>query len=156
MGAWHGEEATIQFGLPEIGGCSKWLDEVRARVAGQATGEWHDPHNNGIYTITDDKEGELHVQRLTGDKKYTDKMIFAYHDSEYGCELKSCSESQVTSIYDFSGNFCNLWMLNCGSDAGCVPVKHDSTMYTTESKRSAGATSRECDCFGTCGKTEVV
>ena len=36
------------------------------------------------------------------------------------CEVRACSESQVSSKCDFSTNFCNVFNLICGGDDGCV------------------------------------
>jgi len=41
------------------------------------------------------------LQRVTGDKKYTDKINFAFADAGSGCSISGCSESQVTSIADY-------------------------------------------------------
>ena len=38
--------------------------------------------------------------RLTGNKKYTDKMIFNLADSNGGCTIEACSRSQGFSIGD--------------------------------------------------------
>ncbi|KAG8458238.1 hypothetical protein KFE25_001530 [Diacronema lutheri] len=50
--------------------------------------------------------------RTTGDGKYTDlfkSTLAPAHGG--GCTLTACSESQVTSVVDFSTNFCNLFNL---------------------------------------------
>ena len=77
---------------------------------------------------------------MSGNKKYTDKLTFTFTAQGGGCEISGCSESQVTSIADFSTNYCNLRMLYCGSADGCKPVLHDFATTETEVKTSTGAT----------------
>eukprot|EP00448_Togula_jolla_P012249 CAMPEP_0170600812 /NCGR_PEP_ID=MMETSP0224-20130122/17529_1 /TAXON_ID=285029 /ORGANISM="Togula jolla, Strain CCCM 725" /LENGTH=158 /DNA_ID=CAMNT_0010925553 /DNA_START=213 /DNA_END=684 /DNA_ORIENTATION=+ len=106
--------------------CTNVMEEVRARVDRQPLG-WHDPHNNGTYWITAQGKDEIELQRLTGDKKYTDKMVLTLTEGGLGrtCLINGCSESQVLSIQDFSTNYCNLRMLYCGEADGCKPVLHE-------------------------------
>ena len=42
-----------------------------------------------------------------------------------GCTLYGCSESQVTSYYDYSTNYCNLKDLYCNSADGCQIANSD-------------------------------
>lgn len=93
--------------------------EMTSRIQGQYSA-WHDPHNNGTYTMTLNSDAEIDASRLTGDKKYTDLMIFTFTDSGTGCSVGACSESQVFSIGDYGTNFCNLHDLYC-ADSGCRP-----------------------------------
>ena len=82
----------------------------------------------GTYTLTNGATADSSViesQRLTGDKKYTDKLKFTLKASGSGCELTACSESQVMSVIDFSTNYCNLHDLYCGSQDGCPTAKMD-------------------------------
>ena len=123
--------------------CDEVQAEMLSRVHSQHTGVWHDPHNNGTYSITSESltsaSDTLAFSRLTGDRKYTDKMIFSFANSEDGkCEMLACSESQVTSILDFGTNYCNLRMLYCGSADGCKPVTHDFTSVEQKVSTSAG------------------
>merc|ERR1712070_1155879 len=112
--------------------CSDVKAEMVLRVNGQFD-QWHDPHNNGTYALTSDHaatDGDdvVKMSRLSGDKKYTDKMVFVLSSTgDNECTLYSCSESQVTSIIDFGTNYCNLRMMYCGSADGCKPVTHDIT-----------------------------
>jgi hypothetical protein len=99
--------------------CSSVRNEIVSRIEGQYNA-WHDPHNNGTYTMTLNTATEVDASRLTGDKKYTDLMIFTFTDSSTGCSVDACSESQVFSIGDYSTNYCNLHSLYC-ADAGCRP-----------------------------------
>jgi len=112
--------------------CDAVRSEISARVNGQYSA-WHDPHNNGTYTFTDNStETEWSLERLTGDGKYTDKILFTFTDSGSGCFVTACSESQVFSILDYGTNYCNMHDLYC-SDKECYPF----TMLTyTESVKS--------------------
>ena len=120
-----GCEVTVSF----TDSCAVVQTEMLARVNGQYE-TWHDPHNNGTYTITSNTESEIDAERTTGDKKYTDKMIFSFTSTaDGGCEVEACSESQVNSMKDFSTNYCNVHSLYC-NDAGCLPM---TTLKYTES-----------------------
>ena len=71
---------------------------------------------------------ELDIKRVTGNKRFTDKLTFTFSDfpgTKPACGIHACSESQVFSLKDFSTNYCNLRILYCGKEDGCVPVKHD-------------------------------
>lgn len=128
--------------------CEQVKTEMMARVDGQSSGLWHDPHNNGTYSPTNASSG-LGFQRLTGNKKYTDQMLFDFVDSGNSCEISGCSESQVFSIADFSTNYCNLRMLYCGSADGCKPVKFDFTSQETQVDPSPGAGHDQSACLKT-------
>ena len=83
-------------------------------------------------------------QRVTGDKKYTDKFDFSFSPQVggVGCVLSACSESQVTSVLDYSTNFCNLHALYCSSADGCPTAGTDlsySESYSSCSQHDAGA-----------------
>ena len=99
---------------------------MKARVGGQPLA-WHDPHNNGTYSVQS-YGGTFSTSRLTGDKKYTDKQIFTLTDASGSCQIEACSRSQVTSILDMGTNYCDLKMLYCGSADGCKPVTNDFTV----------------------------
>jgi len=103
--------------------CADVLGEMKARIAGQY-GAWHDPHNNGTYSV-ESYGGTFSTSRLTGDGKYTDKQIFTLTDQNGSCLIEACSRSQVFSIGDFGTNYCDVKMLFCGSKDGCKPVKND-------------------------------
>ena len=105
--------------------CDAVKEEMLARVSGQPD-RWHDPHNNGTYTLLNSDDDVLKLQRHTGNGKYVDKLTFSLSAAAGGgCTLAGCSESQVTSVYDGGTNYCNLRMLYCGSADGCKPVLHD-------------------------------
>tara|TARA_R110002050_G_scaffold159843_1_gene289267 strand:- start:12 stop:404 length:393 start_codon:yes stop_codon:yes gene_type:complete len=97
-----GCEVTVQF----KNACGQVRDEIENRVIGQYN-RWHDPHNNGTYTLDDiSSDSTWYLHRLTGDLKYTDKMIFTFTPtSTGGCAVTACSESQVFSIGDYGTNY---------------------------------------------------
>ncbi len=88
-------------------------------------------HNGGTYSyagkVVPNGYGGIEIHRTTGDGKYTDKMILGFFDfvrPEGGknvdyCDVRGCSESQVSSILDYSTNYCNVRTLICGSSDGC-------------------------------------
>mmetsp|Transcript_92414 Transcript_92414/g.249301 ORF Transcript_92414/g.249301 Transcript_92414/m.249301 type:complete len:386 (-) Transcript_92414:54-1211(-) len=125
-------------------GCDDVRAEMKARIAGQ--GGWVDPHNGGTYTLLSESANGFSAERVTANKKYTDNMDFTFQASGAGgCELQGCSESQVTSIADFSTNFCNLHDLYCGSSDGCPVASKDFT-YTESSTKSLGASTDKTAC----------
>lgn len=141
--------------------CADVRAEMLARVAGQYD-SWHDPHNNGTYKLLDaapaptDASATTHLtfSRLTGDKRYTDKMRFILTPTHPPsgakgemCSISGCSQSQVFSVADFSTNYCNLRMLYCGHAEGCSPVSHPFTMTEFKVDPSFGAGSSLSDCF---------
>merc|ERR1719189_1953785 len=117
--------------------CDDVNAELEARVHGQYS-TWHDPHNNGTYADAA-FGGTVSFTRQTGDKKYTDKMIFTLTPMGAQCKIEACSESQVTSGLDFGTNYCNLKMLYCGSGEGCKPVLHDFTTSGETTQKFAEA-----------------
>ena len=89
-------------------------------------------------------------QRLTGNKKYTDKLKFTFEDAPSGtCNIHGCSESQVFSVADFSTNYCNLRMLYCGSHENCKSVKKNFAITETSVSPSWGASKNAADCLKT-------
>ena len=112
--------------------CADVIEEIKARVEGP----WVDPHNKGTYSLLFESTGELDIQRITGNKKFTDKITFTFSDfdgTKPSCGIHACSESQGFSIGDFSTNYCNIRNLYCGGkEDGCVTVKHD--FETSEQK----------------------
>eukprot|EP00966_Prymnesium_polylepis_P314021 7256536-Prymnesium_polylepis.1 len=101
-----------------LGAPCQVLAEMKARVAGQY-GAWHDPHNNGTYSVQS-YGGTFSTSRLTGDGKYTDKQIFTLTTSGDSCVIEACSRSQVTSYLDYGTNYCDVKVLVCGSADGCA------------------------------------
>jgi len=119
-----GVACGMQITTTAAASCSTVLSEMRARVNGQY-GSWHDPHNNGTYAAQS-YGGTFSASRLTGNGKYTDKMIFTLTAaSTASCKIEACSRSQVFSIADGGTNYCDLKMLYCGSADGCKPVAYD-------------------------------
>merc|ERR1711892_1350623 len=78
--------------------CNDVLAEINARVNGQS-GVWHAPHNNGTYH-KQSYGGSYSASRVTGDGKYTDKMIFTLTpgESSSSCKLEACSRSHDFSV----------------------------------------------------------
>lgn len=105
--------------------CSDVATEMIARINGE--NGWTDPHNKGTYDLLDGNSTSsvIDTKRLTGDGKYTDLQRFSFAASGSGCIVTACSESQVTSVVDYSTNFCDLHCLYCGSQDGCPVVKSD-------------------------------
>mmetsp|Transcript_64280 Transcript_64280/g.199418 ORF Transcript_64280/g.199418 Transcript_64280/m.199418 type:complete len:174 (+) Transcript_64280:72-593(+) len=116
-------EVTVSFPMP----CSSVRSEVKSRVAGE--NGWKDPHNGGTYSLLSDTDDLLEVSRTTANGQYTDKMDLTFTADGSGCKLEACSESQVTSVLDFSTNYCNLHNLWCGAKDGCPVAKQDLADY---------------------------
>jgi hypothetical protein len=132
--------AGCQISVTFENSCDSVRTEVISRVDGQYDA-WHDPHNNGTYTITMKSLEEIDLERLTGDKKYTDKIIFTFTDTgPSSCSVDACSQSQVTSILDFSTNYCNMHDLYC-SDEGCHPLTKLSYVEKTSKCTQSDASS---------------
>mmetsp|Transcript_13127 Transcript_13127/g.21288 ORF Transcript_13127/g.21288 Transcript_13127/m.21288 type:complete len:232 (+) Transcript_13127:39-734(+) len=126
--------------------CSDVLEELQARVTGQNTHAWSDPHNNGTYTMVKNESSTVYLTRVTGDHKYTDKLVFnLVNDSETSCIVFGCSESQVFSVADFGTNFCNLYNLYCNTK-DCKPVKHSIKSSTPKITKSYGASASPSAC----------
>ena len=130
------------------------MSEMKARVEGISTGAWHDPHNNGVYSLLSQSDGDLDFQRVTGNKKYTDLLKFTFEDAaDNTCNIQGCSASQVTSVADFSTNYCNLRMLYCGANEGCKPVQKDFAITETAVDPSFGAGKDASQCLKTASLT---
>jgi hypothetical protein len=123
--------------------CSDVQSEIEAR-ANQENG-WVDPHNGGVYSLLSSDSGVINTQRTTnpdtsvGGTLYTDKQTFALSDTDGGCQIEACSESQGSSVGDFSTNYCDMRNLYCGSSDGCSPVGKDFTHSESSHKGSVGA-----------------
>lgn len=130
--------------------CTDVLAEMKARVAGQATGAWHDPHNKGNYSNMVVSGSTFYADRAPGTQAkqpVPDKVAITLTDEKGDqCEIEACSRSQVFSVLDFGTNYCNLEMLFCGSDEGCKPVLNDftHTKETTESFSGSNVELSEC------------
>mmetsp|Transcript_107705 Transcript_107705/g.231885 ORF Transcript_107705/g.231885 Transcript_107705/m.231885 type:complete len:296 (-) Transcript_107705:42-929(-) len=125
--------------------CQAVQNEMMARVRGQSTGAWRDPHNNGTYAVLSSSEDELLLTRVSGSQSfggrtYTDKVLFAFATSaDAGCRFTGCSESQSMSVGDFSTNYCNMRNLYCGSADGCPYVYADLATRESSVDGSIGA-----------------
>merc|ERR1719464_475720 len=145
--------------------CTNVKTEMLARVNAQCNPPqqgcgWWDPHNVGTYgSVQVNGAGDqVSMQRVTGDKKYTDKFIFTLSDRSGKCLIEACSESQVSSYLDFSTNYCNLEMMFCGSADSCKPVTFDFTNTVNKIEPMKGASSTMSDCLkkmvGDTGRSE--
>merc|ERR1711972_1297557 len=99
----------------------------------------------GIYSVLASSGTEIETKRTTNPKKsvggqtYTDKQTFTLSDKDGSCEIAACSESQGSSLKDFSTNYCDIRNLYCGSADGCTHVSHDFTSKEQENHPSLGA-----------------
>jgi hypothetical protein len=112
----HPESPPVVF----TDSCAAVQAEMQNRVSG--VGGWSDPHNRGTYTLNSVTPSSIAGHRLTGDGKYTDEFEFSFASTGTGgggCAVAACSESQVTSVIDFSTNYCNLRNLYCSPGEGC-------------------------------------
>lgn len=103
--------------------CADVVKEIHNRING--LNGWVDMHNGGHYTyegeVKPNSYGGIEVQRKTGNGKFTDKMVIGFESTKTGqsCDVRGCSESQITSYMDYSTNYCNVRTLICGSAEGC-------------------------------------
>lgn len=153
-GSWIHASTSVEVTLMKAT-CNTVMSEMMARVGAQPAG-WHDPHNNGTYALTSGPMDlpKVELTRVTGDGKYTDKILFTCQDGGCGpagcsAKLSGCSASQVFSVADFSTNYCNLRMLYCGSKAGCKPMTKagDVPFEETSVSPSIGASHNPSDCL---------
>merc|ERR1719375_626842 len=143
--AW-GPHASMQVTVTASASCDTVKAEMLARISGQ--GGWVDPHNHGTYTLLGSTGTEVHVKRLTGDGKYTDKQDFTLTDGPSGsCKITGCSESQGTSVADFSTNYCDIRNLYCGAAEGCHPVNGDFAIHEDSVSGSVGASHDASACI---------
>jgi hypothetical protein len=82
------------------------------------------------------------MHRLTGDGKYTDKIIFTFEDSGSSCNVGACSQSQVFSIGDAGTNYCNMYSLYC-SESGCHPL-NNKLVYTEKVGKCTEQSPQKC------------
>merc|ERR1712228_570695 len=121
-------------------------DDVKAEITARANAEggWKDPHNGGIYSVLT-SDAIIKTQRTTnpatsvGGQVYTDKQNFELTEVDGKCQIKACSESQGTSVGDFSTNYCDIRNLYCGSADGCTAVHNDFASTEDAHKGSLGA-----------------
>jgi hypothetical protein len=106
--------------------CKDVKEEVERRVAGKDG--WKDPKTRpGTYELLESAPDSTLFTRTTGDgNAYVDKIRFVYADKgAQGCVVTGCSESQTTSAYDYSTNYCTMWSMLCGKKQGCKVCRHD-------------------------------
>merc|ERR1711862_803755 len=143
-GSSAGVHCGMELTVTAAASCSDVEDEINARLAGE--NGWYDQHNRGTYT-KQNYGGAVSASRLTGDGKYTDKMVFSLSDDGNGCKIEACSESQVFSIGDAGTNYCNVKLLVCGSDQGCKVAKHDFTLGSEQTSKKAQASVNMGNCL---------
>ena len=92
---------TITFG----NSCDAVRNEIKARVDGQSTGAWIDPHNNGTYAIENQSLwNRLDISRMSGAAapgSYTDRIAFTF--AEEGAVAVSDPSTPATPACWFSG-----------------------------------------------------
>ncbi|KAJ9455286.1 hypothetical protein DIPPA_64838 [Diplonema papillatum] len=84
-----------------------------------------DPHNNGTYALMrfDETNMTFYGNRTTGlAPYYVDLWIIQLIEDGLNTIIRSCSESQVSSLLDASTNYCNVHNLYCGTQDGCKPA----------------------------------
>jgi len=129
--------------------CEEVKTVIVNRANGSQNGQWVDPHNKGKYTVLSNDGDTVELQRETGNGKYTDKMTFTLTTSGEGCAVFACSESQVTSVKDFSTNYCNLHDLYC-SDAGCNALAGETALsYDEKITECSSGQHSSSDCYQT-------
>jgi hypothetical protein len=138
--------AKTEISVSFSNSCADVMKEIEARVKGP----WTDPHNNGTYTITSSSATQMALNHVTGSKKYTDKVLLTFSGSGSTCSVDACSESQVTSVLDFSTNFCNIHDLYC-SDSGCNAdgAAHTKLTYKEDVKTCSSGQKSTSDCYKT-------
>jgi hypothetical protein len=145
--------ASMEVTAKAAASCSDVQAEIESRANGE--GGWVDPHNGGIYSTLSSSNGVIQTQRTTnpatsvGGKLYTDKQTWVLSDVDGGCQIEGCSESQGSSVGDFSTNYCDLRNLYCGSAEGCTPVSKDFTHEESEHTGSIGAGHDSGNCIVT-------
>lgn len=141
--------AKTQLAVSFQNSCADVMKEVNLRVSSQASGAWVDPHNKGKYTIASSTANAIHLHHLTGNGKYTDELILTFSGSGNSCSVTACSESQVTSVLDFSTNYCNLHDLYC-SDNECNADNlkgHTKLTYTEKIIENSSKQHATSDCY---------
>lgn len=108
--------------------CDMVKSEIISRISGEM--QWVDPHNGGTYNLSSNEEAKLKGSRRTGDNKYTDLFEMEFTDEGANCVVEACSASQVTSVLDFSTNYCNLHSLYCNKHADGCPIVDLELEYT--------------------------
>merc|ERR1712087_192501 len=143
-----GSGSLVHASMEVMATAAASCDDVKAEIKAKASAEggWKDPHNGGIYSVlTSDDDSIIKTQRTTnpatsvGGQVYTDKQNFELTEVDGKCQIKACSESQGTSVGDFSTNYCDIRNLYCGSADGCSPVHNDFASVENDHTGSLGA-----------------
>jgi len=124
--------------------CDVVKAEIKSRIAGE--NGWYDQHNRGTYE-EQNYGGDVSATRVTGDGKYTDKIIFTLTDGPGSCQIESCSESQVTSVADYGTNYCEQRLLICGSAENCNVANSDFILTGERTTTMAGASVGMSNCL---------
>jgi len=140
----HFAHAGMKITTTAHASCDTVKGEINARLAGE--NGWYDQHNRGTFK-KQSYGGSVSASRLTGDGKYTDKMIFDLSGSGNTCKIEACSESQVTSLYDNGATYCELELLFCGAADGCKVAKSDFTHSDEKIEKRAEASIGISNCL---------
>jgi len=138
--------ASMKVTATASASCSAVEAEITGRTKASQAGSWVDPHNGGIYSLTSSENGVIKTERSTNPgtsvpagTTYVDKQIFVLTDSGDSCKIEACSESQSTSVGDFSTNYCDIRNLYGGSADGYSVVANDFEHVENSHKGSIGA-----------------
>eukprot|EP00930_Biecheleria_cincta_P019191 TRINITY_DN14713_c0_g3_i1.p1 TRINITY_DN14713_c0_g3~~TRINITY_DN14713_c0_g3_i1.p1 ORF type:complete len:201 (-),score=25.04 TRINITY_DN14713_c0_g3_i1:181-783(-) len=105
-------------------------EEVQAEIEARIKGQKDRKSSPGSYKFLASEPGRCtKASRTTGPGAqpgpFTDLFGFRFLAGGGGCQVSSCSESQVNSRCDFSTNFCNLFNMYCNKADACEPLLHD-------------------------------
>lgn len=138
--------ASMKVTATAAASCSDVEAEITGRAQASQAGSWVDPHNAGIYSLVSNENGVILTERSTNPgtsvpagTTYVDKQAFVLSDADAGCKIEACSESQSTSVGDFSTNYCDIRNLYGGSADGYSVVAKDFTHEENSHKGSIGA-----------------
>merc|ERR1711865_1199947 len=137
--------AQTELKLTADASCNDVATESQARIAANQGGQWADPHNGGSYSLDSASSKLINAHRLTGSASipqggpFRDDLRFTLTQNGAFCHVDACSVSQVTSVLDFSGGYCNVRNLVCGSELGCTVQKHDFSFTENSIDTSQGA-----------------
>ena len=126
-------ECSLLFEISDFM-CRDVKEEIERRMLGK---KWLDSRSSTLrYELLEERDEPKNIFTLglrIDKHQYVDKVLLTYTDVQgEGCFVGGCSESQNTSFYDSSTNFCNLYNLVCGTNEGCQVSRHNmkSTKYS--------------------------
>jgi hypothetical protein len=127
--------------------CDQVQDEMARRIAGDLG--WTDPHNGGHYERDYDIARSIDTvvkgSHRSGKGGYTDLFELTLDTNKEGdCVVTACSESQVTSVIDYSTNYCNLRNLYCSDHPDGCPIVKNSFQYVEKYKNCRQRDARQC------------